>query len=121
MPEQQPFTIAPLSGMERNGDWTLVRRSLGVESFGLNVVEIAEGASIPEHDESGRDQEEVFMALAGSPLLVIDGEEHPLPKGTLARLAPEPRRTVRNPGPGVARLLIISAPTSSGYVGMSWA
>ena len=117
----EPLTICHLDELETNGSWGLVRRTLGVSAFGLNVVDIAAGASIPEHDETGRDQEEVFLTLAGSPTLVVDGTDHALPPGTFARLAPEPRRTVRNDGPGTARVLIMSAPQTSGYVPMGWA
>jgi len=46
------------------------------------------GERIPEHDETERDQEEVFVTLSGSPTIVIDGEEHPAPEGTFARLDP---------------------------------
>jgi hypothetical protein len=52
---------------------------------------------------------------------VIDGEEHPAPAGTFARLDPDHRRTVRNPGETPASVLIVSAPQSSGYHPMEWA
>ena len=58
----EPLTICHLDELETNGSWGLVRRTLGVSAFGLNVVDIAAGASIPEHDETGRDQEEVAPA-----------------------------------------------------------
>ena len=61
----EDFTIGQLGEFETNGRWSLVRRGLGVESFGLNVVEIEQGYSIPEHDETERDQEEVFVVLEG--------------------------------------------------------
>ena len=117
----EPLTICDVDELERNGSWALARRTLGVSAFGLNVVDIAAGTSIPEHDETDRDQEEVFLTLAGSPTLVVDGTDHPLPAGTFARLDPEPRRTVRNDGEGPARVLIMSAPRTSGYEPMSWA
>ena len=106
---------------ERSGMWMLARRSLGLEAFGINVVEIPPGEQIPEHDETGRDQEEVSIVLEGSPALVIDGEERPAPAGTLARLDPEPRRTVVNRGDEPALVLIASAPRTSGYTPMDWA
>ena len=115
------FTIAHRDELERTGDWTLVRRSLGCNSFGVNLVEIPPGGSIPEHDETGRDQEELFFVVAGSPVLVVDGEDHPAPAGTFARLAPAHRRTVRNDGAETSSVLIISAPTTSGYAPMEWA
>ena len=45
------------------------------------------------------------MVLSGSPVLVIDGERIPAPTGTLARLDPEPKRTVVNEGDEVASVL----------------
>ena len=106
---------------QRTGGWALARRSLDVAAFGLNVVDIPPGEAIPEHDETDRDQEEVFVTLAGAPSLVVDGSAHALPEGTFARLDPEPRRMVRNDGPETASVLIVSAPTSSGYTPMEWA
>src|SRR3954470_4851412 len=106
------YTICGRDELERNGNWSLVRRSLGLGAFGVNLVEIAPGETIPEHDETGRDQEELFVVLSGSAALVIDGEEHPAPAGTFARLDPVRRRTVRNVGDETASVLIASAPTS---------
>ncbi len=115
------FTIKRLGEFETSGRWSLVRRGLGVSSFGLNVVEIERGHSIPEHDELERDQEEVFVVLEGDAVLVIDGEDHPAPAGTFARVAPALARTVRNDREPPVRLLIVSAPTTSGYTDMGWA
>lgn len=115
------FKILDLDDCERAGIWSLVRRSLGVQSFGLNVVDIPPGEGIPEHDEMERDQEEIFLVLSGSPTIVIDGSEHPLATATFARLDPELRRTVKNGGEVPARVLIVSAPRSSGYEPMDWA
>jgi uncharacterized cupin superfamily protein len=106
---------------ETTGNWRLVRRTLGLQSFGINLVDIAPGEQIPEHDETGRDQEEVFYIVSGSPTLVIDGEEHPTRPGFFARLDPEHVRTVRNDGEEPASVLITSAPRSSGYEPMEWA
>jgi uncharacterized cupin superfamily protein len=115
------FTIMHLDEFERTGKWSLVRKSLGVDSFGINVVDIPPGEDIPEHDETGRDQEELFLVITGDAVLVIDGSDHPAPQGTFARLAPVHRRTVRNDGDRTASVLIVSAPTKSGYEPMEWA
>ena len=120
-PGRQTFAIIHRDELERAGNWALVRRSLGCGSFGVNLVEIPVGESIPEHDETGRDQEEVFLVLGGAPVLVIDGQDHPAPEGTFARVDPVHRRTVRNNGPDTASVLIVSAPRSSGYEPMEWA
>jgi mannose-6-phosphate isomerase-like protein (cupin superfamily) len=114
------FTIVHRDEIERNGNWSLCRRTLGLGSFGLAVVDIPPGESIPEHDETGRDQEEVFVFLSGNAVMVIDGVEHDAPAGTFVRVDPEPTRTVRNTGGEVASVLIASAPRTSGYEPMGW-
>jgi quercetin dioxygenase-like cupin family protein len=115
------LTIRRREELERTGTWLLARRSLGLSSFGMNVVEIPAGEQIPEHDESDRDHEEVFVVLAGSPTLVVDGREYDAPEGTFARLDPPLRRTVVNRGDGIAAVLIVSAPRTSGYEPLEWA
>ena len=116
------FTIKHDEELERDyGKWVLVRRSLGVRSFGINEVELQPGESIPEHDETGREHEELFFVVDGSPTLVVDASEHPLRPGSFARLDPEHVRTVRNDGETVAKVLIVSAPVSSGYEPLDWA
>jgi quercetin dioxygenase-like cupin family protein len=120
MSDQDGLTIRTRDAFERNGNWLLVRRGLGVSAFGLNVVEIPPGEQIPEHDETERDQEEVFIVLSGSAKLLVDGTEHDAPAGTYARLDPELTRTVVNTGDEPAAVLIVSAPRTSGYEPMSW-
>jgi uncharacterized cupin superfamily protein len=115
------LTIRRREDLERSGNWLLARRSLGLAAFGMNLVEIPPGERIPEHDESDRDQEEVFIVLEGSPSLVVDGREIETPAGTFARLDPALQRTVVNRGEDVAAVLIISAPRTSGYEPMEWA
>jgi uncharacterized cupin superfamily protein len=115
------FTIMCADEFEKSGDWLLARRSLGLSAFGINLVDIRPGGQIPEHDETGRDQEEVFVVLSGEATIVIDGHEHDLAEGTFARLDPELTRTVVNRGVRPVRLLIASAPRTSGYEPMGWA
>ena len=93
------FTIRHLDELEHPWpQWRLARKSLGLSSFGMNVAELAPGESIPEHHELDRDQEEVFVVLAGTPTIVVDGQDHPLrparsPASTLRRCATTARRS----------------------------
>ena len=41
------YTIAHREELERAGNWALVRRSLGCQAFGVNLVEIAPGGVHP--------------------------------------------------------------------------
>ncbi len=115
------FKLAHREDCETTGNWQLVRRTLALGAFGINIVEIPPGEQIPEHDELERDQEEVFYTLSGDPTLLIDGESHPAPAGTFARLDPVHKRTVSNTGEQPASVLIVSAPRTSGYRPMGWA
>ncbi len=115
------YIVASRRELERTGNWTLVRRSLECQAFGINLVDIPPGESIPEHDETERDQEELFFVVSGSPTLVIESQEHPAPPGTFARVDPGCRRTVRNDVGEPCSVLIVSAPTTSGYKPMEWA
>ncbi|MGA2322019.1 MAG: cupin domain-containing protein [Solirubrobacteraceae bacterium] len=115
------FKLVHLDDCQTAGNWQLVRRTLELRAFGINVVEIPSGEQIPEHDETDRDQEEVFYVLSGSPTLVIDGRDHPMPAGTFARLDPDHSRALSNGGQEPASVLIISAPQSSGFQPMDWA
>ena len=105
---REPVRIMHADDFERTGGWRLVRRSLELESFGMNVVEIAPGESIPEHDETGRDQEEVFIVLSGSPTLVVDGERASAAAGQLrapgSRAEPHGGQPRRRAGDGADRL-----------------
>jgi uncharacterized cupin superfamily protein len=114
------FTIIHRDQVEKNGNWLLLRRALGLGSFGMGLVEIDPGKSIPEHDETRRDQEEVFIVLSGTPTMVIDGEDYPAPAGTFVRLDVAAKRTVRNDGDEACTVLIVSAPRTSGYEAMDW-
>src|SRR3954451_21876834 len=115
------FTISSEDGLERGCRWVLVRKSLGIDSFGVNVVEIGPGQGIPEHNEAERDQEELFVVLEGDLVAVIDGERHPVSARSYVRVDPQPTRTFLNEGDAVAQLLIISAPRTSGFEPLSWA
>lgn len=95
--------------MEGSGDstWRLARKALGTSSFGFNLVEVAPGGQIPEHDEAGSGQHELYIVLEGDATLRIGGEDHPAPAGTFASIEPPVSRTILNRSDaGVTALLI---------------
>src|SRR4051812_36690200 len=72
-----------------NGAMRLVRDGLGVESFGIQVIDLPPNAdAYPEHDHSEDGQEEVYTVLRGSCTLVVGGEEHKLEPDMFARVGP---------------------------------
>ena len=75
------------------GSFVRARAELGVESWGMQVLEIPAGATqYPEHDHAETGQEEVFVVLKGAGEIEIDGERHPLDTETMVRVGPNPRR-----------------------------
>ena len=81
-----------------------LRRQLGVTTFGMNqiVLEPRQRGRIHRH----REQQEVYLVLEGTLTVVIEGEEHVLQAGELARVAPVMRRQLVNRGP--ERLVVLA-------------
>jgi mannose-6-phosphate isomerase-like protein (cupin superfamily) len=77
----QAGDVEPAFGMFRK-----MRRALDVEGFGINQVELPAGASGQEHDEVQSGQEEVYVVLAGSGTMRVDGEDIPVHPGTWIRI-----------------------------------
>lgn len=73
-----------------------LRRELGVTSFGINQIRLQPGQRGRIHLH--HHQEEVFLVLAGTLTLGIEGEERALAQGELARVAPNVRRQLVNQG-----------------------
>ena len=109
--------------MEGSGEstWLLARKALGTAAFGYNLVEIAPGGQIPEHDESGSGQVELYVILEGDAVLRLDGAEHSAPAGTFASIEPAPSRTILNRSDAPVTALLIGVDPSGGYEPMSWA
>jgi uncharacterized cupin superfamily protein len=82
-------TVKKLEDMETRygGAFKLVRHALGVESFGVQVIDMPPNVdAYPEHDHAEDGQEEVYTALEGSATLQTDGQKHELTPGTFARV-----------------------------------
>ncbi len=63
-----------------------LRRELGVESFGINLLNLRPGQRNRVHIHSR--QEEVYIVLAGTLTLFVEGERLDLERGRIARVAP---------------------------------
>ena len=109
--------------MEGSGEstWLLARKALGTGAFGYNLVTIGSGGQIPEHDETGSGQVELFVILEGEAVMRLDGEEHPAPAGTFASIEPATSRTILNRSEAPVTALLIGVQPDGGYEPMSWA
>ena len=75
------------------GAMKLVRHGLGVQSFGLQVIDFPPNADqYPEHDHAHDSQEEVYFVIDGVATLQAGGEEHELRPGTFVRVGPSEKR-----------------------------
>jgi uncharacterized cupin superfamily protein len=101
--------------------WLLARKALGTECFGYNLVEIGPGGGIPEHDEAGSGQVELYVILEGDAVLVVDGEETAAPAGTFASIEPASSRTICNRSEAPVTAMLIGVDPSGKYEPMSWA
>jgi uncharacterized cupin superfamily protein len=72
----------------------LLRRELGVSSFGINLMVFEPGgrSRIHRHER----QEEVYLVLEGTLTLAVENEEQELGEGSLVRVAPDVRRQIVN-------------------------
>jgi uncharacterized cupin superfamily protein len=98
-----------------HGAVKLAGDDLGVESFGLQVLDFPGGfADYPEHDHAHDRQEEVYVVLAGSADFEIAGERARAEAGTMLRVDADARRTLV-PGPDGVRLLAIGCSPEGAY------
>jgi hypothetical protein len=119
-------TIKRVEEMESfyEGMVTRARAELGVTSWGMQVFDFPPGFDgYPNHNhaEGAVDpgQEELYIPLAGSAMLHLDGEEHWLEPEVWARVGvAQLRRLV--PGPDGVRLLVIGGTPGKAFVPPAW-
>ncbi len=77
------------------GAFKRARAELGVESFGLQVLDFPPNATqYPEHDHGEDGQEEVYLALRGAGEIEIEGERHRLDPDTIVRVGAGMKRKI---------------------------
>jgi uncharacterized cupin superfamily protein len=94
------------------GRWQALNGPLGLTGFGVNAFTADVGERIESgHDETESGQEELYVVLAGSAVVTVDGVEHVATPGTLIS-APNPAtmRSLRVLESGTRILCIGAAP-----------
>jgi uncharacterized cupin superfamily protein len=105
------FATLDLEAGER---FVALRRQLGVESFGLNLMLLEPGQRGRVHRHQR--QEEVYIVLEGTLTLELDGGEvHTLQPHDAARVGPETRRRLSNRGD--TRVALIALGGAEPHVG----
>jgi uncharacterized cupin superfamily protein len=99
----------------------LVRPGLGLSAFGANVMNLPPDYATKSHDESQSGQEELYVRLSGSGVVVLDedGSELLLDADRLAAVGPGVSRTLKS-GPDGLRVLIIGGTPGKAYQPPDW-
>ena len=111
------FTVKTIDELQsiHGGAVKLDAAELGVESFGLEVLDFPAGFEhYPEHDHAADGQEEVYLVLSGSGAFVIDGERVAIDPSRILRIEPTSRRKLEV-GPEGIRLLAIGCAADRAY------
>lgn len=91
------------------------RAELGVESFGMQVIDLPPNFDrYPAHDHADIGQEEVFVALRGSGAIEIGDERVPLDSESIVRVGPNESRKVVS-GPEGIRILALGGTPGQPY------
>ncbi len=97
------------------GAFKRARAELGIESFGLAVIDLPpDFENYPEHDHAGDGQEEVYLALRGGGEIEIEGERFPLDPEHMVRVASGTNRKVW-PGSEGMRMVIVGGVPGAVY------
>jgi mannose-6-phosphate isomerase-like protein (cupin superfamily) len=97
------------------GAFKRARAELGVESFGMQVIDLPPNFDrYPAHDHADSGQEEVFLALRGSGEIEVGGERFPLDAESIVRVGPAEQRKVVS-GPDGVRILALGGTPGQVY------
>jgi mannose-6-phosphate isomerase-like protein (cupin superfamily) len=97
------------------GSFKRARAELGVEAFGLQVIDMPPNIdAYPEHDHAEDGQEEVYLAIDGSGEIEIEGERHRLDPETMVRVSPGVKRKVYT-GDEPLRMVIVGGVRGRAY------
>ncbi len=83
---------------------TSPRRQLGLTGVALGLINLPPGEGYT-FTHSHREQEEVYMVLAGGGTLLVDGEAVPLAPGDMVRVDPASKRALHNGGSEPLRII----------------
>ena len=119
-------TLATIDEMETiyDGIARRARATLGVSAWGMQVMTLpANWDGYPDHshdattEEAG--QEEVYIPLEGSAVLVADQETYELRPGVMVRVGPEQKRKIL-PGDEGIRFIALGGVPSTAYSPSPW-
>jgi mannose-6-phosphate isomerase-like protein (cupin superfamily) len=111
------YTAKQIDEMEAafGGGLKKARAELGVEAFGMQIVDLPPNYNdYPEHDHESDGQEEVYSVMRGSGSIEIEGERLELTPEVLVRVGPGIKRKLFS-GPEGMRVLALGGTPGAAY------
>jgi mannose-6-phosphate isomerase-like protein (cupin superfamily) len=100
--------------------WKSVRHHFGITGFGINAVtKDADKVLIPEHDEAGSGQEEIYFVHAGEVAATLDGERVTVPAGGMIAVGPAVKRKIESTV-SPTTLVVVGATPGAAYEVGDW-
>jgi hypothetical protein len=97
------------------GAFKRVRAELGVESFGVQILDLPPNLEqFPEHDHAASGQEEVYVTMRGTGWIDVDGERVDIDPDTVVRVGPQATRKIYT-GPEGMRILALGGTPGAVY------
>ena len=95
-----------------DGFMRMVRPGLGLSAFGANIMNLPPNYSTRSHDESRSGQEELYVRLAGTGWIVVDGsgDRLALDEEHLCAVGPGTPRSIASGADGLRVLIVGSTP-----------
>jgi quercetin dioxygenase-like cupin family protein len=114
--------IEPIAVVNGTLLWRPLRRTLGIEAFGINAYTAPNAGDdvVEEHTEQSLGHEEVYVVLAGRATFTLDEETLDAPAGTVVFVRdPKVRRHARAEEAGTA-VLAVGGPRDAVYEPSPW-
>src|SRR3954447_22549892 len=111
------YAVKKIDDMEAvfQGAFKRARAELGVESFGMQIIDMPPNyENYPEHDHEQDGQEEAYATLRGGGELESEAERCPLDAGHVARVGPGIPRKVWRGADGI-RALVLGGKAGEAY------
>ena len=112
----EPYTVLRLDEVDpisvAGVNWKPVRRTLGIDAFGINAYTANTGELVvEEHTEETLGHQEAYVVISGRATVTLDGEEVDAPQGSIVFLRdPKVRRHAVAAEPGTTVLAIGGVP-----------
>jgi quercetin dioxygenase-like cupin family protein len=107
------YAVKKIDDMEAayRGGFKRARAELGVEAFGLQVLDFPpSNTQYPEHDHTHDGQEEVYVPMRGTGEIEIEDERYALEPGVMVRVGPGVKRKLLSGEDGMRVLAIGGVP-----------